>query len=253
MLKLMNWPWLATLVLQGLLGGVLWTKKMWRRFPLFVVYAISNLLFGVALFVIYRLAFSLKFLRPIYGRLYFVSELVGLLLGFAVVYEVFRHLFNPYPALRTLATQIFRGVLILLVLLSCYVAFKQRTSVQVPLSTASFLIVEQVTRILEVGLLGFLFVSASAFGLHWRQYVFGMALGLGVFAAVELVDVTMAVQVGSPSSAIFNIVKSFSCNVSLIIWISYILAPELATQPSEVPKRAQLEQWNRAVMELIYQ
>jgi hypothetical protein len=39
----------------------------------------------------------------------------------------------------------------------------------------------------------------------------------------------------------------------MFIWIIYLLAPELATSPAEMPKRAQLEQWNKAIMELIYQ
>jgi hypothetical protein len=39
----------------------------------------------------------------------------------------------------------------------------------------------------------------------------------------------------------------------MFIWITYLLAPELAATPAEMPKHAQLEQWNRAIMELIYQ
>jgi len=252
MLRGMHWSWLAALALQALLVGVLWTKRMGRRFPIFVGYMAFNLLFAVVLYLIYVLAFSSRLLRPVYFEVYWINEVLGLLLGLAVVYEVFKHLFGPYPALKTLATQIFRCVLVLLVLLGCFVAYAQRPGQQYWL-TSAFLVVEQVTRILEVGLLGFLFMSASAFGLHWRQYVFGIALGLGVFAAVELVGVTMAVEVGTAAHPMFNIIRSISFNCSLLIWISYILAPELATDPVEIPKRAQLEQWNRAVMELIYQ
>ena len=247
-----NASWLALLVLQGTLAGVLAAKKVWRKFPLFVAYTASNLLFGIALYVIFLLAFHSKFLRPVYVQVYWVDETLGVLLGLAVVYEIFKHLLDPYPALRRLAAQIFQGVILLLVLLGCVVAYVQPKGESNHVQ-AAFMAVEQASRIIEAGLLCFVFLFASAFGLHWRQYVFGIAVGLGIFVAVELVAVTMRVQFGVTANPIFNIVRSVSYNLSLMIWIGYILAPELAMQPSEMPKRSQLEQWNRAVMELIYQ
>jgi hypothetical protein len=141
---------------------------------------------------------------------------------------------------------------VLLAVLGCIVAYAQPLGERGHLQ-AAFFIVEQATRIFEVGLLLSLFLFASAFGLHWRQYAFGVALGLGLFAAVELVGVTMRVQFGVTANAMFAIVRTVSFSSSLLIWIGYILAPELAASPSEIPKRAQLEQWNQAVMELIYQ
>jgi hypothetical protein len=240
-------PWVATLLLQAALAGVLLSKKLWKRFPFFSCYCLLNFVLGLALFAVFNFG-----LRHIYYYAYWVNEAMGLLLGFAVLYEIFRNLLTPYPALKRLATQIFQGALALLVVLGCIVAYAQPLGETSKISVA-FLIVEQATRILEVGLLLSLFLFASAFGLHWRQYVFGFALGLGVFAAVELVALTMRVQFGVAANPIINICRSVSYNLSLVIWIGYILAPDLATSPAELPKRAQLEQWNRAVMELIYQ
>lgn len=247
-LKTLISPWIAALFLQLTLSGILLAKKMWRKLPIFLSYCISGVIFNLSLYAIY----SSHWRRVLYFKAYWLTEAVGLLLGLAVVFEIFRHLFGPYPALRKLATQIFQVSVLLLVLLGCIVAYAQPLS-EINHIQAAFMVVEQASRILEVGLLCFLFLFASAFGLHWRQYVFGIALGLGVFAAVELVAITMRVQFGVTASAIFNIVRTISFNASLIIWISYLLAPELATSPAEMPKRAQLEQWNNAIMELIYQ
>lgn len=241
-------PWIAALLLQILLVGVLTAKKMWGRFPFFFSYCVLNLTLGVGLFVI----FSFPPLRHVYFRAYWLKEGLGLVLGFAVVYEVFRHLLTPYPALRRLATTVFQVSIALLAVLACVVVCAQPSVEHNPIMSL-FLVVEEATRILEVGLLAFLFLFASTFGLHWRQYAFGIALGLGIFIAVELLAVVMRIQFGNAATPIFNIVRSVSFNSSLLIWIGYILAPELATKPAEMPKRAQLEQWNRAIMELIYQ
>ena len=247
-LKAITLPWLAALVLQGSLAGVLAAKKMWKKFPFFLGYCVSNLVCSIVLYVIH----ASKWLHSFYFEAYWLAEAIGLLLGIAVVYEIFNHLLTPYPALRKLAGQIFQGVVIVLVLVACAVVYSQPSGDKNHMQ-AAFLLIEQVCRILEVGLLLFLFVFASAFGLHWRQYAFGIAVGLGIFITVELVALTMRIQFGTTANPIFNMVRTFSFNSSLLIWIAYILAPELATSPAEMPKRAQLEQWNHAIMELIYQ
>jgi len=252
MFKAVNLSWLAALALQGIMAGVLVAKKMWRRFPLFVAYTTSNLVLGAVLYVIFLLAFQARFLRPVYANVYWLNEAIGVLLGLAVVYEIFKHLFDPYSALKRLATQVFQGAILLLIVLGCIVVYVQPLGETNHVQAALY-VVEQASRILEVGLLCFLFLFASAFGLHWRQYVFGIAVGLGVFAAAELVGVTMRVQFGFVADPVLNVIRSVSFNSSLVIWISYILAPELAASPADLPKRAQLEQWNNAVMELIYQ
>lgn len=247
-LKALLSPWAAALLFQLVLAAVLLVKRMWRRFPFFFAYSVANLLLNAGMFGLYQAG---SFPRHLYFKFYWANEAIGLILGLGVIYEVFRHLLAPYPALRKLAAQIFYGVVALLVLLGFVVWYSQIVRETFHIQ-AAFLVMEQAGRVLEVGLLLFLFLFASAFGLHWRQYIFGIALGLGIFAAVELVAVTMRAEFGRTAITIFNIARSVSFNCSLVIWISYILAPELATLPSEVPKRAQLEQWNKAVMELIY-
>jgi hypothetical protein len=243
LLKTLLSPWIAALMLQAILVCVLFAKRMWRKFPIFFAYSLATLAFNVGMYAVYH-GLSLG----LYSNIYFLNEGVGLVLGLAVVYEMFRHLFAPYPALRRLATHGFGGAIALLVTLGTVVVYIE------PLNIRTMLyVVEQASRILEIGLLLFLFLFAGAFGLHWRQYVFGIAVGLGVFVAVELVGVTMRVQLGAAFRPIFDMVRNISFNVSLLIWIGYILAPELALQSGEMPKTAQLEQWNRAVMELIYQ
>jgi hypothetical protein len=237
-------PWIAALMLQAILVCVLFAKRMWRKFPIFFAYSLATLILNVGMYGVYHSSLS-----GLYSRIYFLNEGVGLVLGLAVVYEMFRHLFAPYPALRRLATHGFGGAIALLVTLGTVVVYVE------PVNLRSMLFVaEQAARILEIGLLMFLFLFAGAFGLHWRQYVFGIAVGLGVFVAGELIAVTIWVQRGGTAFvSIVNMVRNISFNVGLLIWIGYILAPELALQSGEMPKTAQLEQWNRAVMELIYQ
>ncbi len=245
-------PFLAGVLLEGILVAVLMAKRMWRRFPIFVAYASANFAASAALFAIY-IAYLAQPPRNIWVPAYWLNEAMGLLLGVSVVYEIFKHLILPYPGLRRLASSAFRlAIIVLFVFVVCVLASPQSHPQDVQL-TRNFLIMAEAARILEVGLLFCVFLFASIFGLHWRQYVFGVALGLGFFTVVELVRVTMRVHFGMTSGPLLDIVRIISFNLGLLIWIGYMLAPELAQSPAEMPKRAQLEQWNRAVMELIYQ
>jgi hypothetical protein len=98
-----------------------------------------------------------------------------------------------------------------------------------------------------------LFLFSTAFGLHWRQCVFGMALGLGIFATVELVAITMQNYWGVAVTNSFSVVRSIAFNVSLVVWAGYLLAPEKESRPAEAAHHGQLEQWNQALTEFIYQ
>src|SRR5436305_3464898 len=236
--------WVAGMLLQAVLAGVLVAKKAWKKFPVFTAYSAFSLATGLGLY-------SLRTMKPLYMKVFWFAEIVGLLLGFAVIYEIFSVLLKSYPALRTLARSAFQWAALALVLLGCIVLYSQPSADRNPIMS-SMLVVEEATRTIEVGLLLFLFLFASAFGLHWRQYVFGVALGFGVFISVELIAITMRLYLGFTPGA-FSLARMLAFDVSLLMWLGYLLAPESKTQRMDVPKLSQLEQWNQALMELIHQ
>src|SRR5215467_13228502 len=121
LLKALTSSWFAALLLQAILAGVLLFKKMWERFPFFGTYAATSLLSTLALYSLYLASVP----AAVYSRIYWLFEAVGLFLGLAVVWEIFRHLLDPYPALKRLATQIFRGAFVFLILLGCIVIYAQ--------------------------------------------------------------------------------------------------------------------------------
>jgi len=157
----------------------------------FAAYTFFNLLGAAATYMAARDGTA-------YFYTYWICEAMGIVLGLAVVREVFTNLFSPHRALRNLATMIFRVAVLGLVILACgaiYVQSGNSTGI-----TNAVLLAAEATRIVEVGLIMFLFLSSGVFGLHWRQSVFGIALGLGMFTAVELVTVTLIGHVSSDHS-----------------------------------------------------
>lgn len=236
--------WITSICLQALLGVVLLSKKSWHKFPFFTSYSIFNLIeLGGS--------YALRHNGPLYFRFYWSCEAITLLLGLAVVYEVFKTIFVQHPALRRLASILFTLAIVALLGVGAIVLWSKNPGDSKSM-TSAILVIAEATRILEVGLLMFLFIFSSAFGLHWRQSTFGIAMGLGIFTAVELLSVTMQSEWGTSSVAVFNLIRMLAFNISLLVWIAYIFLPERVAE-TDLPERAQLEQWNQAVMELIRQ
>jgi hypothetical protein len=231
------------LVLQGLLLLVLFAKKAWSRFPFFFAYSAFT-------FASTCLLYQVISLRAVYFYTYWTCEGVSLLLGFAVVCEIFRTLLFSFSALRRIATFVFSAAIIVLLVLAVVVVYAQASSERNPL-VAGILVAEEAFRMVELGLLMILFLFSTAFGLNWKQSVFGITLGLGFFTAVELVAVTVRTHLGVTAAPWFGLARAIAFNLSLFIWLGYLLAPEKVSSSAEVPKQAQLEQWNQAVMELI--
>jgi hypothetical protein len=237
--------WIIGILSQALLGVVLVWKRAWRPFPLFVAYFASGLFASIFIYFIRHRA-------ALYFYSYWVMESIGIILGFAVVYEIFKTLFSGHLALRKLALVVFRCVLVALFGLGIVVLAKN-SSIGFASITSAVLIVEEAARIIEVGLLICLFLLSTAFGLHWRQHIFGIAVGLGIFISIELITVMLRTQMGLAVHDALNLIRILGFNVSVLVWIGYFLAPERSPSEVELPQRSQLEQWNQAVMELIRQ
>jgi hypothetical protein len=187
-----------------------------------------------------------------YFYAYWVNECMGVVLGLTVVYEVFRQLLSAHPSLHKLAKLIFLTTSVALAMLGAAVIYARSPGGLQSLANGVF-VVEEAARVIEIGLLMFLFLFSSVFGLHWRRQEFGIALGLGIFVSVELINLTMSSRFGPVVQQSFGIMRGLSFDLSMLIWLGYILVPERVAVQAELPKREQLEQWNRAMMELINQ
>lgn len=235
--------WLVGIGVQVLLFAALLTKKIWHKFPAFFAYVAFNLFEAAITYAVFHKGI-------VYFYTFWICEAIGILLTLGAVWEVFTSLFLPHPALRKLTQLIFRGTVVLLIGLAVGVIYLQSGEARgIP---SAVLLAAEAARMVEVGLIMFLFLSSSAFGLRWRQSTFGIALGLGMYAAVELAIVALMTHVSSTAGEWLSLIGGLAFNFSLFIWLGYFLMPEeRAVSSAEIPKRAQLEQWNQAVMELI--
>ncbi len=140
-------------------------------------------------------------------------------LGFKVIHEAFLDAFRPFHTLRDLGTVLFKWAGLVMLLVAGVVSVSTNSVDTAPWVQA-ILTAQRCVRIIQVGMVLFLLFFARYLGVKWRQYSFGVALGFGCFAMVELSLVASWVgdHLNNLSVVLINMV---AYNCTLIIWLVY--------------------------------
>lgn len=242
-----TWMWLGGISLQVALAIVIVSRKIWERFPIFATYVLTNLCVSGFLYLVDAFHAS----RYVYFYCYWITQAITLLLGLATVFEIFATLLVSYPGLKKLAVIVCRyTVLVLGIFGALVIIFHHRDETT---RNAPLLILEVAVRIGEVGLVILLFVFAGIFGLPWRRSAFGIALGIGMYASVQLAGVAWQSYAGQRGWYVNAIAGMLGFDLSLLVWMGSLLSRQYAAKDVQLPEREELEQWNKALTELIYQ
>jgi hypothetical protein len=239
-----NLIWFGGLALQSGATVIMLRRRLFQDLPLFFSYTAFHVVRSVALFLIRQ-----NYSMTSYSYAYWSAELVSAVMGFAVIYEIFSMVLEPYPGLRRLGMMLLGWAAVVMVILS--IAAAASPGVSQPGMIAAVFAFERSIRIVQCGLMAFLFIFASTLSLSWKHCSFGIALGFGLFATVDLIVVAVRAQLGSAAAQSFALLKPGSYLVATAIWTAYLLMP--VAKPAEVSSltRYQVDRWNRTLMELL--
>jgi len=232
--------WFAHPLLQAAVAGMMLRRKLNRTFPWFFTYVV----FQIAVFA---LTFPLRDARfyPIFYYVYWGTNAVSVILGFRVIHEVFLDVFRPYHTLRDLGSVLFKWAGLVMLMVAGVVAASVHGGDQSPLP-AGILILERSVRVVQCGLVLFLLVFSRYLGTSWQQKSFGIALGFGFFAWVELSLVALGSLFNSPR--VTSLVNMVAYNVTILIWFSYTLAKSPARDQASQMLRPQ--RWEQSLNDL---
>jgi hypothetical protein len=95
---------------------------------------------------------------------------------------------------------------------------------------------DRSVRVMQCGLFFLLMILCRLLRNCWKQHVFGIALGFGIFASIELMLVSIVMHFGDGPAAIVSLVKSAAYNGVTLLWIMYLRRqsepiPELDVAP----------------------
>jgi len=207
--------WLAGPVLQITLLIFMVQRKLQVVFPRFFSYIVLQIVKSGILLLIYR------FHSENYFDAYWTGNAISVLVAVAVMDEILQNLLKQYGGLQSLTSIIFRWACGLLLVLSIVNAFSsQQTSADRVVSAV--LAFDRSVRVMQCGLFFLLMILCRILRNCWRQHVFGIALGFGVFASIELMLVSIVMHFGDGPAAILSLVKSAAYNGVTLLWIIYL-------------------------------
>jgi hypothetical protein len=215
--------WLAQPVLQALIAILMFRRGQHRQFRFFFAYVVTQIL-------AFALIFPIRHNYSVFFYLSWLSTAISVFLGFKVIHEAFLDVFRPFHTLRDLGTVLFRWAGLVMLLVAGVVSLSTNSAQTVPWVQA-ILTAQRCVRIMQVGMVLFLLFFAHYLGVTRRQQSFGIALGFGLFAVVELGVIASWVgqHLGTVSISLLGM-AAYNC--TLFIWLGYTLA-KLATRHAD--------------------
>jgi hypothetical protein len=214
--------WIVSWVGASLLIACIWKKKLNREFPIFFAFLIAETFSDLLNFVI----------RFVYRQGYYYSYWTGIAvttcLGFFVLQEIFRHIFRPYESLRTFSSTLFRWSTLVLLMVGVIMALSSSPARTLHSAITNYIYtIDRSVQLMQCGLVLFMYLFARQLGLTEGHRVFGITVGFGLRAAVQLLTVTLYSRYSTPAMArVVDIVSMGVYLIAVTIWMVYMYRPE---------------------------
>lgn len=206
--------WFAHPVLELAIAAFMVWRGLHRKFRYFFAYIITQVMSFAVVFAASCHSYDAEF------YFYWCCLAISVAFGFGVIYEVFVDVFRSFHTLRDLGTVLFKWAGLVMLLVAGVVSVSTN-SADVPPWMQAIVTTQRCVRIIQVGMVLFLLFFANYLGVSRRQRSFGITLGFGSFAVVELGLV--ASYVGHHlSTTAMSIVNMSVYNTSLVVWLGYV-------------------------------
>ncbi len=216
-------------------------RKLRAEFPVFFRYS----LFCVAGCVITLVPFVIS--CPQYFYVYWSMTAVTMVLEFAVMYELLVNALKPYSALIDLGKMLFRWAAVFLVLAALLTALATAGSGNHKMVAAMELL-QRTVRLMQCGLLLLFFGLEKRLGLTWRTHSMSIALGLGIYAGVDL-STTYLIDRLPAMAWSFEVLTTLVYLGAASLWAYSLAKPEpVRSNVLESPRRLIFQRWNEALL-----
>ncbi len=230
--------WIAPVPAFVCLAALMVRRKLQQFMPVFFAYTI----FQIASFCVDFYSYHRS--PAAYFFLYWTTAALGIFFGFGVLYEVFTGAFRPFADLREFSAVVFRWAALVLFLAAVLLATTARPAADTAL-LATILNCMRSIEVMQCGLVLLMLLCSSYLGITLRHRIFGVALGFGVIAAVDLITVTVFANFGMQATVFCQVSRMLAYNVSALLWLGYVYAGEVEVTPAK--QLAYAERWDYAL------
>src|SRR5579863_1177448 len=233
--------WIMHPLLQTGIAAFMLRRGLLKQFKFFFAYILTQIVGFAILFP----AFVWRSYDALF-YLYWASNAVSVTCGFLVIHEVFVDMFKFFHTLRDLGSVLFKWAGLVMLLVAAVVSVSANSPHMSPWIQA-IITSQRCVRIIQVGMVMFLLFFAQYVGVSRKQHSFGIALGFGTFAIIELILICSWVgnHLGDPWMSIINMT---AYNVSLTVWISYVAVKRPARDVSR--SLLQPQRWEQSLTDI---
>lgn len=231
--------WFAQPVLLAAVAIVVWRRKLYKQFPVFLGYLVAQI--GV-----FAITYSVYGVNSVwYFWVYWGSMALDALLSFKIIHEIFLDVFRPYHSLKDLGTPVFKWAGLVMLLVSVVVAASNSFN-QDPVALA-VITLQRSVRLVQFGLILFLILFSRFLGVSRKQTSFGIALGFGISAGVELMLLALRTG-GLIGHSSLDLVNMTCFNLAILTWLGYSIWG-VVERDSHV-NHLQTQRWERGLADL---
>jgi hypothetical protein len=233
--------WMLHPLLQSAIAAFMVRRGLVRNFRFFFAYLITQL----ASFAIVFPAYVWRGYSAMF-YLYWATSAISVTCGFFVIHEVFVEVFRFFHTLRDLGTVLFKWAGLVMLLVAAVVSISTNSTQMAPWMQA-IITSQRCVRIIQVGMVMFLLFFAEYLGVSRKQYSFGVALGFGSFAVIELILISSWVghHLNEPWISVINMT---AYNSSLGLWLGYFAVKRPARDLSR--SLLQPQRWEQSISDI---
>lgn len=151
----------------------------------------------------------------------------------AVMLAIFRDIFKPYEALKELGVVLFRWTLGVLVVVSLVTALSAGDGKILDVFNKSSLMFDRGLQILQCGVVLFLLLTYKYLGISFRHRVFGIAIGFGLYASLDLLALSITTWAPENVVRMAGGVANAGAMIGYGIWLAYFFLPQPERRISE--------------------
>jgi len=204
--------WWSGITIEAVILARALFGKLLKQYPAFYSYLLFVWLQSL-------LRFSVHYGQPqLYPRVFWITEWLGVLVGCAVVFDIYRVGLRAYPGTARLA----RNLLALVFFLAFVKATVETGNNPLWWSTTSTLDLELALRVVQalalVALVALFLFYAIPFGRNLR----GILLGYGLFLGESVVWLSFAPRSSESFRAFWSHIQASSYFVVLVVWVLHL-------------------------------
>lgn len=246
---LLEYSIFANLIIGIGVLAVMSRKRLVRQFGFLAAFLVANTLECAISISILFFRKDLGISKVVAYEIYLVSHWALMFIEYGlmvmIIYSVFRQAMKPLEGLHRAGKIVFRWVGGVALALSIGIALGPHATGSIYVATLAGQ-AQQGISVLILCLLLFVCFSTRYLGLTYRSHIFGISLGLGVYATVSLVESAwISNSIGQTVySPVFAFAALGAC-AGMLVWGTYFAMPEPERKMILLPTTSPFFLWNR--------